>query len=123
MPVLMQIVLVLLCCLLGQALSIVLPFPLPASVAAMILLLVALLTKRVRPAQLETAEKLFLKNLSLFLLPAGVSILGSLDVLLPVLVPLVVICVVTTAVTFLGTYFAAALIRGLQQRKEGKTNG
>lgn len=116
MHVFVQLALVFFTCLLGQLLSLFSPFPMPSSVAAMVLLFLLFATKLVKTDQLQGASNLLLKNLSLLLLPSGVSILGSIDLVKNILLPFFLICASGTIVTFLFTALITGGVIRLQAR-------
>ena len=97
-------------CLAGQAVSVLLPFPMPSSVLAMAFLLLLLQTKLVRVEAVARSSSFLLKYLSLFLVPADVSLMESAGLLSQALWQLLLICAVTTPLTILVTYYAT---RGL----------
>ena len=75
MKIILQIGLVLGICLLGEALSLVLPIPFPGSVIAMIFLFLLLLSGRLRPEHIREKSDFLLQNMAFFFIPAGVGIL------------------------------------------------
>ena len=82
MKIILQIGLVLGICLLGEALSLVLPIPFPGSVIAMIFLFLLLLSGRLRPEHIREKSDFLLQNMAFFFIPAGVGILEYADTLL-----------------------------------------
>ncbi|MGV8986542.1 MAG: CidA/LrgA family protein [Cypionkella sp.] len=105
----------LLCQLVGEAISRALHLPLPGPVLGLILLLVGFV---LWPPLIEMVRPLtrgFLGHLSLLFVPAGVGVVGHLDELarsgLPLLVALVVSTVLAIAVGAL-TFAAVARLTG-----------
>lgn len=116
MKIILQIGLVLGICLLGEALSLVLPIPFPGSVIAMIFLFLLLLSGRLRPEHIQEKSDFLLQNMAFFFIPAGVGILEYADTLLPVLLPLLLICLITTVLTFAASSLTAQLVIRLQEK-------
>ena len=116
MKIILQIGLVLGICLLGEALSLVLPIPFPGSVIAMVLLFLLLLSGRLRPEHIQQKSDFLLQNMAFFFIPAGVGILEYADTLLPVLLPLLLICLITTVLTFAASSLTAQLVIRLQEK-------
>lgn len=69
MEVLKQLAIILGITLLGEAIAAVLPFAFPASVIAMVLLFILLLTGAIQVKTIEETGDFFLKNMSLFFPP------------------------------------------------------
>ena len=80
--ILQQICVLLGVCLVGEAVSSLLPFAFPASVIAMVLLLVLLFSGLVKPKHLGQTGNFLLDNMALFFVPSCTSIVKYLDVLL-----------------------------------------
>ena len=116
MKIILQIGLVLGICLLGEAISLLLPIPFPGSVIAMILLFLLLLSGRLRPEHIREKSDFLLQNMAFFFIPAGVGILEYADTLLPVLLPLLLICLITTVLTFAASSLTAQLVIRLQEK-------
>ncbi|MEH3146404.1 MAG: CidA/LrgA family protein [Methylobacterium frigidaeris] len=107
-----SLTLLLLCQLLGEILARGLSLPLPGPVIGMALLLVVLVLRDRRPGglpqplvdgTLESTGKGLLAHLSLLFVPAGVGVVGRLDVLAAHGVALAVTLVVSTAAALAAT--------------------
>lgn len=120
MNIILQIGVVLAVCLAGEAISALLPFAFPASVIAMLLLLLLLAVRAVRPDQLRDVSGFFLNNMPIFFIPACVGILKYLDALLDNLLPIVLICIGTTPLVFFAAGHTVQLAIRLMDKKEGK---
>ncbi|MEM1484607.1 CidA/LrgA family protein [Oscillospiraceae bacterium PP1C4] len=119
MKIMTQIGVLFAVCLAGTGISALLPFPFPASVAAMILLLIFLLYGLVKPAQVEELCDFLLKNMIILFIPAGVGLLENLSVLGAYLLPLFVVCLITTVLTFAVTAFTVSGVIWLQEKRKG----
>ena len=69
MAILKQLCLVFAVCLVAECISAVLPFTLPASVIGIILLLLLLAFKIVKPDKLKDVSTFLLDNMALFFIP------------------------------------------------------
>ena len=123
MAILLQIGVVLLICLLSEIVSLLLPFPFPGSVIAMIILFILLAAGVIKVVHIRQKAEFMLKNMAFFFIPAGVGIMEYFDVLKSCIVPFIVICVVSTILTFAATAGTVALIMRLQHRYRGRKGG
>lgn len=105
MKIIKQIGIVMGLCWISLVMEKLLPFSFPASVIGMILLLICLFTGILKLEHIREKSDFLLSNMAFFFIPAGVSMLNYLDILIENLVPILVISVVSTFVTFI----AAAL--------------
>ena len=119
MKILMQIALVFGLYWISQGIEIVLPFTFPASVISMILLLILLLLRVVKPEHVQEKADFLLGNLSFFFVPAIVSIMNYVDVIWENLIPFLTICVVSTVLTYGATVWTVRLTSRLLAKKEG----
>ena len=120
MRIIAQIGVVLLVCLLGEAIAAVLPFPFPASVIGMLLLFLLLACGWLKPHHIREKSNFLLSNMAFFFIPAGVGLLKYLDVLAENLIPLLVICLVTTPLVFFVTGWTVQAIMKWTASKEDK---
>lgn len=114
-----QFCLILLVSFLGELLYAVLPFPVPASVYGLILMLAALKTGILKVDQVKGAAEFLIEAMPVMFIPAGVGLMTSWPSLRPVWFPVLVITIVSTvavmAVTGRVTQF---VIRREQRRRE-----
>ena len=120
MPVLAQICLVFGICLISEGISAVLPFAFPASVLAMLILLVLLASKVLKPRHLNQTAGFFMEHMALFFVPACVGILKYADVLLANFWAIVLISVFTTPLVFFVTGHVVQLTMKMMRRKKGE---
>lgn len=105
-------------CWLSQCVERVLPFTLPASIIGMVVLLLLLLLRVLRPEHIQEKSDFLLGNLPFFFVPAAVSIIQYLDILKSNLLALVAVCAVSTVTTFAATVWAVRLTsRWMEGRK------
>ncbi|MDR2663405.1 MAG: CidA/LrgA family protein [Treponema sp.] len=117
MKILRQLAIILLFSYAGEALSRFLPAGLPASVWGLLLLLVFLGLRIVKPEHLGVTADFLSANMAFFFLPAAVTILENFGLLWPVLFKFTVICFAGAAVTFAVTYGTVRLVRFLMERR------
>lgn len=120
MSILKQLVLVFAVCLVSEGISAVLPFTLPASVIGIILLLVLLAVKAVKPKDLKEVSDFLLDNMALFFIPVVSSMIQYKDVLFANFWAIVLICLLTTPLVFFVTGHVVQLTVKLLRRKEKK---
>lgn len=113
-----QIAIIFTICWISQIVEAVLPFPFPASVIGMVLLLILLLVRALKVDHIREKSDFLLSNMAFFFIPAGVSIINYFDILADSLVPLLVICLVSTLLTFAVTAWAVQLTRHLMDRRK-----
>ncbi len=122
MNILGQISLVFGLCFAGEIIVFLLPVQFPASVIAMIILFVLLVSKTVKKESLDSITSFLTGNMALFFIPPTVAIIKSYDVFKDYLWQFVFVCFITTVITFLATAYTVMLVMKLMKNKEGKKN-
>ena len=120
MPVISQIFVILAICLASEGISAVLPFTFPASVIGMILLLILLCTKVLKPDHLKETSDFLLGTMAMYFIPACVGVLEYADVLLENIWAILVICLVTTPLVFFVAGHVVQLTVRLLRKKVAK---
>ncbi|SCI62518.1 Antiholin-like protein LrgA [uncultured Flavonifractor sp.] len=118
MKIICQIAIIFTICWISQIVEAILPFPFPASVISMVLLLILLLVRALKVDHIREKSDFLLSNMAFFFIPAGVSIINYFDILASNLIPLLVICLVSTLLTFAVTAWAVRLTRYLMDRRK-----
>ena len=119
MSVLTQLCVNAVICLVSEGVAAVLPFTFPASVIGMVILLILLLTKVLKPDGLRQTSDFFLGNMALFFVPTCVGVLKYLDVLLQNIWAVVLISILTTPLVFFVTGHVVQLtMKWLRKRGE-----
>lgn len=118
MKIICQIAIIFTICWISQIVEAILPFPFPASVIGMVLLLILLLVQALKVDHIREKSDFLLSNMAFFFIPAGVSIINYFDILASNLIPLLVICLVSTLLTFAVTAWAVQLTRHLMDRRK-----
>ena len=117
MKLLTQIGIIFGICWVSTCLERVLPITIPASIIGMVVLLILLLARVIRPEHIREKSDYLLGNLPFFFLPVSVSIINYVDVLWENLIPLVVTCVISMVLTFAATAWTVRLVSGLMERR------
>ena len=105
----------------GELLNAVLPFPIPASVYGLVLMVVLLMTKVVKLDMIEDTADFLISVMAIFFLPSSVSLMVNMDIMQGSIVKLLVMCVVSTAVVTAVTGLVAQLVIKLKNpNKEGE---
>lgn len=117
--ILSQLVVIFCVYFVGEGLSALLPIPFPASVMGMVVLLVLLWTRILKPHQLEETSSFLLDHIQLFFIPTCVGILKYLDVVMGSLWAILLISILTTPLVFFVTGHVVQLtMRWMSRRKE-----
>ena len=121
MSFLKELGLMLAVCLLGEGIALILPIPFPGSVAAMgILFLLLLLPLPVKEHHISNIGNFLLQNMAFFFIPAGVGILGYVQLMKEQGLALLAVCFITMILTFGAT---ALTIRGVTKLLQRKNDG
>lgn len=120
MPVLTQMLIIFGICLVSEGISSVLPFPMPSSVLAMVILLILLAAKVLKPQHLKETSGFFMDHMAMFFIPICVSIIKYADILLQNVWAIVLISLLTTPLVFFVTGHVVQLTMKLL-KKRGET--
>lgn len=118
MKILNQIAIIFFLCLSGEAIAYILPFPLPlpSSIIAMFLLLLALFSGFLKIDHIKEKSDFLLQNMAFFFIPAGVKVIEHLDLISAMWWQLLVIIVASTVFVFLITALSVSLALKLERR-------
>lgn len=112
MKILRQFSIILLVSLTGEALSALLPLPVPASIYGIALMFALLCTGVLRVEQIRQASAFLIEIMPVLFIPAGVGLMQSFGLLLPALPAYAVITAVSTvAVMAVSGRAAQAVLR------------
>lgn len=103
MPVLVQICVIFAICLVAEGVAALLPFAFPASVLAMVLLLMLLICRVLKPRQLKESADFLLDHMTLCFVPVVTGLMTYVDVLLENFWAIVLISILTTPLVFFVT--------------------
>lgn len=98
MKYLKQFGIILLISLMGEALRMLLPLPIPASVYGLVLMLIALMTGIIKIHQIKEVSAFLIEIMPVMFIPAGAGLVESWSALKPICVQVVVIMFVSTIV-------------------------
>lgn len=119
MSVLAQLAVIFAVCLAAEGLAALLPFAFPATVLAMVILLLLLACRAVKPRQLQETSNFLLDHMAMFFVPGCVSLIQYWDVMAANLLPILLITVVTTPLVFCITGHAVQLTIRLMAKRGG----
>ena len=120
MSVISQICVIFAVCLASEGISAVLPFTFPASVIGMVLLLILLCTKVLKPGQLQQTSDFLLGTMAMYFIPACVGVLDYADVLLDNIWAILIICIITTPLVFFVAGHVVQLTVRIMRKKVAK---
>lgn len=116
MTILKEFCIIFFVTLLGQGISMILPFAFPGSIISLILLLIFLFVGAVKEEKLKNISDFFLPNMAFFFIPAGVGIMENFEILKDCIIPFLVIAFVSTMITFVVTAYTVTLVIKLQSK-------
>lgn len=116
MNILSQFLIIFVLCIIGETISNIMPFIIPSSVIAMLLLFVLIAFKFIKILDVRKSTDFMLKNISFFFIPSGVSIINYYSELSGYLLIFLIICIVATIATFVATAFTVIAVIRLQNR-------
>lgn len=105
---------------LGEVFHAILPFPVPASIYGLLLMLFALCTKIVKLENVKIAGDFLLEIMPPMFIPAAVGLLTAWAGLREILVPVVVITAVTTVLVMVVTGRVAQAVIRLKKGGNGR---
>lgn len=99
-----QISIIMIVCLIGEWLSMSIPFTLPAGIIAMVMMYALLESKIVKEDHIAQTTDLLLQLMPLFIIPSSIAIINYLSIVQAVWLQLVLICFIGVVVTFICAY-------------------
>lgn len=105
----------------GEALKFLLPFPIPASIYGMVILLIGLLSGFIPLASVKEAGTFLIEIMPVMFIPAGVGLMVSWHILQPFLVPVSIITVAALITVMIVTGRCTQWILH-KDRKKASTN-
>lgn len=116
----LQLAVIFAICLAGEFLHRVVGVPLPGNIIGMVLLLILLCLKVLKPEQISGVSGFFLNHLPLFFLPPSIAIMAVGDDILAKWPLLLVLCITFTLVTIAAGGLTTQFLIRLQERHEAK---
>lgn len=117
MKILTQLALIGGLCLVGEVISAISPFPIPATIVALLLLFVLLKCSVLKLSWVEDTGNLLLKNMTFFFVPVGVKLMNYFDLIKDVWLLLLLLTMVVTVLTFLVTAYTVKGVLLLTSRR------
>ncbi len=107
MKILLQFLIILIFTLLGELVSMILPFSFPGSLIGLLLLFLALVLKIIKVEDIKDVSSFLQKNMAFLFVPLGVGILNYFDYIQMHWLSIVLILVISTTITLtLSAYIA-----------------
>ena len=103
----------------GEALHVLIPLPVPASVYGLVIMLIALGTHIIRLEQVKEAAEFLIEIMPVMFIPAGVGLMESWGELKAVLVPVLVITLVSTIVVMIVSGRVTQAVIRLEKKHKG----
>ncbi|MCI6675720.1 MAG: CidA/LrgA family protein [Clostridiales bacterium] len=119
MKFIQQFSIILFVSFLGEGLKLLLPFPIPASVYGLVLMLAALQFHVIKLDQVRETSAFLIEIMPVMFIPAGVGLLNSWNVLKPICIPVILITLLTTIIVMTVTGQVAQIIiqKGKKEEK------
>ena len=115
-----QVLIILLFTLLGEVLARVIPFPIPAAIYGIVLMLIALGTGILKTAQVKESSDFFISIMPVLYVPVCVRILEYWGVISSNLVAILTVTIVSTYLVFA---VSGVVTQWLLNKKGGNGNG
>ena len=104
----------------GELLYALLPFPIPASVYGLVMMVLLLVTHAVKLEMIEETADFLIGMMGIFFVPSSVGLMNSFDILKGNVFSLLFMCAVSTVAVMIVTSSVAQLIMKISDKKEGK---
>ena len=118
MKYLRQLCIIMLVSFAGEAVRAILPFPIPASIYGLVIMLPLLMTKLLPLSAVEETADFLVGIMPVMFIPAAVGLMGAWGELRPVLLPVAAILVITTVLVMAVTGRITQLL--MKMRKGGR---
>ncbi|MCF0221976.1 MAG: CidA/LrgA family protein [Fibrobacter sp.] len=118
----LQIAVIFAICLSGEFLNRVAGIPIPGNILGMIILLILLCSKIIKPEQISSVSGFFLNHLALFFLPPSIAIMTVGDDILSQWPTLLILCIVLTLITMAVTGLTTQFFIGRQEKRANIKN-
>ena len=120
MKIFVQLAIIFLICMAGNAVSSLLPFTFPGAIVAMLILFALFCMRILSPEKLDPTGSWFQRNMAFFFLPSNILIMKEFELISHVWLQILIICVVSTVVTFAAASLTASAVMKLQDAVCGK---
>lgn len=107
---------------LGELFKYILPFPIPASIYGMVIMLISLLSGVVKLEDVKDVSGFLIEIMPIMFVPAGVGLMASWSAFATALVPMSIITVVVLVLVMVVTgRTSQMIINSSKEKKEGKS--
>ena len=114
-----QLTIVFLICMAGEVMAAVLPFPFPAAVVALLIMLGLFISGVLKPESVQELAEYLLANMAFLFVPSGVAILDEYASIQGNVLQLLIVMVVSLVITFAVTaYTVTGVIHLMERRKK-----
>ena len=120
MKYLKQVAIILLFTFLGEILAAVIPFPIPAAIYGIVLMLTALLTGLLKPDHVKETSSFLISIMPVLFVPPAVRILEYWGIIGPNIAAIAIIAVSTTFLVFA---VSGMVTQFIMKKKDGNGNG
>ena len=120
MKILRQFSVILLVTFLGELCKAILPFPIPASIYGMVIMLAALCTGILKLDDVEQAGNFLIEIMPIMFVPAAAGLISAWGQLRPILVPVTVITIISTVIVMAVTGHTAQFVLRFTRKKVEK---
>ena len=104
----------------GELLYAILPFPIPASVYGLVLMMILLMTHVVKLEMVEDTADFFISIMALFFIPSSVGVMTTVGIIGDSMIQLLIVCAVSTIVVMILTGLTAQIVMKFVGKKEDK---
>lgn len=87
----------------GEILNYLIPLPIPASIYGLLIMLICLMTHRIKLDKVKETADFLLKIMPMMFIPATVGIIAIWDTISYIIIPLIIITVLTTFIVMIVT--------------------
>ena len=116
-----QLTIVFLICMAGEVMAAMLPFPFPAAVVALLIMLGLFISGVLKPESVQELAEYLLANMAFLFVPSGVAILDEYASIQGNVLQLLIVMVVSLVITFAVTaYTVTGVIHLMERRKKEK---
>lgn len=120
MKLLRELLIILSIYFIGQLISTSLHLPVPGNILGMLILLILLISNKLKLSQIETVSNFFLDHLAFLFIPACVGLMTSIYVIKDSWYKVLIVIVVTTIVIMISTGHIVQFLSRKKLKKEGK---
>ncbi len=114
-----QLTIVFLICMAGEVVAAMLPFPFPAAVVALLIMLGLFISGVLKPESVQELAEYLLANMAFLFVPSGVAILDEYASIQGNVLQLLIVMVVSLVITFAVTaYTVTGVIHLMERRKK-----